>query len=44
MAAAGGYCQSGNCPDYDAEPRAGHFWPEEESLKLAAARAREGLS
>ena len=35
---ANGLCDS-DCEGYDREPRAGHFWPDEEPELLAEIRA-----
>lgn len=40
VAAANGFCDS-DCEGYDKEPRAGHFWPDEEPKLLAAIRERD---
>jgi hypothetical protein len=38
LAAANGFCGS-DCEGYAREPRAGHFWPNEEPGLLAAIKA-----
>lgn len=40
LAAATGYCGV-DCDGYHEDPKAGHFWPDEEPEHKEAARVRE---